>query len=82
MLICGFLAIALPLASGIGVAVVIGWLVLFSAVWHLIFAFARAGSSCDADVTKSGMEGRADLGMRSDAKARTKRRLPDPAAVE
>lgn len=43
MLICGFLAIALPLASGIGVAIVIGWLVLISAVWHLIFAFRTRG---------------------------------------
>src|SRR5437868_6499850 len=43
MLICGFLAIALPLASGIGVAIVIGWLVLISAVWHLIFAFRSRG---------------------------------------
>src|SRR5436190_3740791 len=37
MLICGFLAIALPLASGIGIAIVIGWLLLVSAMWHLIF---------------------------------------------
>ena len=39
MLICGFLAIALPWASGIGVVIVVGWVILFSAVWHLIFAF-------------------------------------------
>ena len=31
MLICGFLAITLPLASGIGVAIVIGWLLLIGA---------------------------------------------------
>ena len=43
MLICGFLAIALPIASGIGVALVIGWVVLISAVWHLIFAFRSRG---------------------------------------
>jgi uncharacterized membrane protein HdeD (DUF308 family) len=43
MLICGILAIALPLASGIGVAIVIGWLVLISGVWHLIFAFRSRG---------------------------------------
>ena len=42
MLICGFLAIAVPLASSIGVAVVIGWLLLISAVWHLIFGFRSA----------------------------------------
>lgn len=43
MLLCGFLAIALPLASGIGVAIVVGWLVLISGVWHLIFAFRSHG---------------------------------------
>src|SRR5205823_11388305 len=43
MLICGFLAIAVPLASSIGVAVVIGWLLLISGVWHLLFGF-RSGS--------------------------------------
>src|SRR5438067_4864748 len=43
LLICGILAIALPLASGIGIAIVIGWLVLISAVWHLIFAFRSRG---------------------------------------
>jgi uncharacterized membrane protein HdeD (DUF308 family) len=43
MLICGLLAIGLPLASGIGVAIVIGWLLLISGVWHLLFGF-RSGS--------------------------------------
>jgi len=43
MLICGFLAITLPLASGIGVAIVIGWLLLMGGVWHLLFGF-RSGS--------------------------------------
>jgi uncharacterized membrane protein HdeD (DUF308 family) len=43
MLICGFLAITVPLASGIGVAIVIGWLLLISGVWHLLFGF-RSGS--------------------------------------
>ena len=42
MLICGVLAIGVPLASGIGVAIVIGWVVLISAVWHLIFGFRSA----------------------------------------
>ena len=39
MLICGFLAITIPLASGIGVAIVIGWVLLISGVWHLLFGF-------------------------------------------
>src|SRR5438067_11256976 len=43
MLICGFLAITIPFASGIGVAIVIGWVLLVSGVWHLFFGF-RSGS--------------------------------------
>ena len=43
MLICGFLAITLPFASGIGVAIVIGWVLLATGVWHLLFGF-RSGS--------------------------------------
>src|SRR5438309_12027745 len=42
MLICGCLAIVIPLASGIGVAIVIGWLLLISGVWHLIFGVRSA----------------------------------------
>ena len=43
MLICGFLAITIPFASGIGVAIVIGWVLLATGVWHLLFGF-RSGS--------------------------------------
>jgi uncharacterized membrane protein HdeD (DUF308 family) len=39
MLICGILAIALPWASGIGVVIVVGWLLILGAVSHLFFAF-------------------------------------------
>lgn len=39
MLVCGLLAISLSLASSLGIAIIIGWAVLISAVWHLIFAF-------------------------------------------
>jgi uncharacterized membrane protein HdeD (DUF308 family) len=39
MLICGIAAIALPLVSGIGVVIVVGWVLIFSAVSHLFFAF-------------------------------------------
>ena len=42
MLICGFLAFGIPLASGIGVAIVIGWHLLISGVWHLLFGFRSA----------------------------------------
>jgi uncharacterized membrane protein HdeD (DUF308 family) len=43
MVICGILAIALPLASSIGVVLVVGWLILLAGVWHLIFAFHAHG---------------------------------------
>src|SRR5438270_11401913 len=39
MVICGILAIALPLGSSIGVVLVVGWLILLVGVWHLIFVF-------------------------------------------
>ena len=43
MLICGLLAMALPVASGIGIAIVIAWLLIISAVWHFIYAFRARG---------------------------------------
>ncbi len=39
MLICGILAISLPLASSIGLVIVLAWLILFTGISHLIFAF-------------------------------------------
>jgi uncharacterized membrane protein HdeD (DUF308 family) len=39
MVICGLLAIALPLATSIGIVILLAWLILFAAVAHLIFAF-------------------------------------------
>jgi uncharacterized membrane protein HdeD (DUF308 family) len=39
MLICGIAAIALPWASGIGVVIVVGWVLIFAAVSHLLLAF-------------------------------------------
>ena len=39
MVIFGLLAICLPLASSIGVAMVVAWLIVFSGVAHLVFAF-------------------------------------------
>lgn len=38
MLICGILAIALPWASGIGVVIVVAWLLLLAGVSHLFLA--------------------------------------------
>jgi len=43
MLICGILAIALPWASGIGAVIVVGWVLVFAAVSHLILAFHTQG---------------------------------------
>lgn len=43
MIICGVLAISLPLASSIGIVIVLAWLILFAGVWHLIFAFQCHG---------------------------------------
>jgi uncharacterized membrane protein HdeD (DUF308 family) len=39
MFLCGILAISLPLASSIGIVIVLAWLILFAGVSHLIFAF-------------------------------------------
>jgi hypothetical protein len=39
MIVCGILAISLPLASSIGVVILLAWLILFAGVSHLIFAF-------------------------------------------
>jgi uncharacterized membrane protein HdeD (DUF308 family) len=43
MFICGILAVALPLASSIGIVIVLAWLILFAGIWHLIFAFHSHG---------------------------------------
>ena len=43
LLLCGFLAIVMPLASSVGLVILLGWLILFAAVWHLIFAFQTRG---------------------------------------
>jgi len=39
MFILGILAISLPLASSIGIVIVLAWLILFAGISHLIFAF-------------------------------------------
>jgi uncharacterized membrane protein HdeD (DUF308 family) len=43
LIIFGVLAIALPFASSIGVAIVIGWLAIFAGVTQLIHAFQAKG---------------------------------------
>ena len=43
LIILGILAIALPMATSIGLAIVIGWLVLFAGITQLVHAFQSAG---------------------------------------
>src|SRR5262245_3276025 len=42
MIVTGVLAIGLPMIAGIAVTALVGWLLIFSAVLHLVFAW-RAG---------------------------------------
>ena len=39
MFVCGILAISLPLASSIGIVMLLSWLILFAGMSHLVFAF-------------------------------------------
>ena len=43
MIVLGFLAIALPLATGIGVSILVGWIVVFGGFTYLAYAFAAHG---------------------------------------
>jgi len=45
MILLGMLAIALPGTMGIGVAILVAWIIIFGGVSHLVYAFAaeRAG---------------------------------------
>ena len=43
MFLCGLVAIALPLASSIGIVIVLAWVILFAGIAHLIFAFQSRG---------------------------------------
>ncbi len=44
IIIAGILAISLPLASGIGITIVVGWLLVFSGVFHIADAFHAKGA--------------------------------------
>ena len=44
IMIAGFLAIALPLIAGIAVTLIVGWMLIFTGVLHIVFAF-RAGQT-------------------------------------
>jgi uncharacterized membrane protein HdeD (DUF308 family) len=43
LIIFGLVAIALPLVSSIGVAIVIGWMVIFAGIAQLVHAFQSTG---------------------------------------
>ena len=43
LIICGILAIALPMVSSIGLAIVIGWLAIFAGIAQLVHAFQSKG---------------------------------------
>ncbi len=44
MIVAGLLAIVVPLAGGIAVNLVVAWLLIFSGVAHLVFAFHTRGA--------------------------------------
>lgn len=45
MVVVGILAIALPLAAGIGVSIFVSWLIFLTGFAHLVYAFAARGVS-------------------------------------
>jgi uncharacterized membrane protein HdeD (DUF308 family) len=44
MIVLGSLAIALPLATGIGIAILVGWIVVFGGFTYLAYAFSAQGA--------------------------------------
>jgi uncharacterized membrane protein HdeD (DUF308 family) len=44
IILAGIIALSLPLISGIGVTIVVGWLLVISGVFHLIEAFHAKGA--------------------------------------
>ncbi len=44
MIVLGFLAVALPLATGIGVAIMVAWIIVFSGFAYFAYAFAAQGA--------------------------------------
>jgi|SRR5579863_1895172 len=44
MIVVGFLAILMPFATGIGVSIVVGWIIVFSGITHLAYAFSAQGA--------------------------------------
>jgi len=44
MIVLGFLAVLLPLATGIGISILVGWIIVFSGFAYLAYAFAAKGA--------------------------------------
>jgi len=44
MIVLGFMVVALPLATGIGISVMVGWIIVFSGFAYLAYAFAAQGA--------------------------------------
>jgi uncharacterized membrane protein HdeD (DUF308 family) len=44
MIVLGFLAVFLPFATGIGISILVGWIIVFSGFAHLAYAFAAQGA--------------------------------------
>lgn len=43
MIVMGFVAVLLPFAAGIGVSIVVSWIIAFAGVAYLVYAFAATG---------------------------------------
>jgi uncharacterized membrane protein HdeD (DUF308 family) len=44
MIVLGFLAVALPLATGIGISILVGWIIVFGGFAYLAYAFSARGA--------------------------------------
>src|SRR5260370_30723129 len=44
MIVLGVLAVAVPQATGVGVAMVVAWITIFGGLAHLAYAFAAEGA--------------------------------------
>jgi uncharacterized membrane protein HdeD (DUF308 family) len=44
MIVLGFLAVTMPLATGIGIAILVSWIIIFSGLAHLAYAFSAKGA--------------------------------------
>jgi uncharacterized membrane protein HdeD (DUF308 family) len=44
MIVLGFLAVLLPFATGIGVSILVSWIIVFSGFTYLAYAFAARGA--------------------------------------